>query len=72
MSRRASAGALKKFAASCGGLTLEEGLDRVAAAFGATWQYSDGWVLLKRRSTEGLAAASQSASARGAESGGRG
>lgn len=63
---------LKKFAASCTGLTLEEGLDRVAAFFGATWQYNDGWVLLKRRSTEGLEGASQSASTRGEGSGGRG
>jgi hypothetical protein len=68
----AGAESLKKFAASCSGLTLEEGLDRVAAYFGATWQYSDGWVLLKRRSNEGLEAASQSASSRGDERGRRG
>jgi hypothetical protein len=62
---RPTAGAgepLKKFAASCTGLTLEQGLDRVATFFGATWQYSDGWVLIKRRSTEGLEPGSQSAS----------
>jgi hypothetical protein len=61
---------LKKFAASCNGLTLEEGLDRVAAFFGATWRFDDGWVLIKRRSTEGLEGTSQSASSR-REPGGR-
>ena len=66
------ADALKKFAASCAGLTLEESLDRVATFFGATWQYSDGWILLKRRSVEGLEAASQSASSSHEESGRRG
>jgi hypothetical protein len=64
--------ALKKFAASCIGLTLEEGLDRAAAYFGATWQYSDGWVLIKRRSIEGLESVSQSASTRQDEGGHRG
>jgi hypothetical protein len=41
---------LKKFAASCRGLTLEEGLDRVADFFGASWRIDDGWILIKRRS----------------------
>jgi hypothetical protein len=45
--------ALKKFAATCQGLTLEQSLDRIASFFGATWRYDDGWVLLQRRSSEG-------------------
>ena len=64
--------ALRKFAASCTGLTLEEGLDRAAACFGATWSFDDGWVLIKRRSTEGLEGISQSASSRKDEAGRRG
>ncbi len=45
--------ALKQFAASCSGLTVEESLDRIATFFGASWRYDDGWVLVQRRSTEG-------------------
>jgi hypothetical protein len=45
---------LKRFGASFGGLTLEEGLDRLATFFDATWRYDDGWVLIQRRSTENL------------------
>jgi hypothetical protein len=41
---------LKKLAASCRGLTLQEGLDRVAGFFGATWRVDDGWILIQRRS----------------------
>lgn len=52
-------GALKKFAATCAGLTLEEALDRVATYFSATWRYEEGWILLQRRSTEMLTHASQ-------------
>jgi hypothetical protein len=43
----------KKLAASFEGLTLEEGLDRTAACFGATWRQHGDWVLFQRRSTEG-------------------
>jgi hypothetical protein len=44
---------LKKLAAGCQGLPLEEALDRAAAEFGATWHYDQGWVLIQRRSVGG-------------------
>jgi hypothetical protein len=56
--------ALKKFAGSCAGLTLEEALDRVATFFGATWRYEEGWILVQRRSTETLTFAPPSAGSR--------
>jgi hypothetical protein len=51
---RGDSKALKQFAATCAGLTLEEALDRVATFFGATWRCDEGWVLFQRRSTETL------------------
>lgn len=40
---------LKSFATGFNDLTLDEGLDRAAAFFGATWRLDGGWVLLQRR-----------------------
>jgi hypothetical protein len=42
---------LRKLGASCQGMPLEEALDRVAAEFGATWHFDQGWVLIQRRSS---------------------
>jgi hypothetical protein len=44
--------ALKKFAANCRGLTLEQSVNRIASFFGATWRCDDGWLLLQRRASE--------------------